>query len=136
MIGTEPRVDEPVNQTHGDLAGWLPIPMFFFSKSFVLDQILIARFVSWIFSRPLMKSFHDEGHRSLLKLCRDLCLTQGTRSVFPVLEQDVDTHSMVLVSTTEFKKGLLWAVQWVETENTHPTLLQKDSVAYQRHIGL
>jgi hypothetical protein len=51
-----------------------------------LDQNQIARLVSWIYGRPLMKPFHHEGHRSLLKLCRDLCLTQGTRSVFPVLE--------------------------------------------------
>ena len=64
----------------------------------------IARLVSWIHGRPLMKSFHDEGHQSLLKLCRDLCLTQGTEFVLPVLEQVVDTSSMVLVCTTEFKK--------------------------------
>jgi hypothetical protein len=37
------RVDEPANQTHWDLAGWLPNPMFFFRKAFLLDQIQIAR---------------------------------------------------------------------------------------------
>jgi len=67
----------------------------------VLDQIQIARLVSWINGRPLMKSFHDEGNRSLLKLCRDLCPTQGTGFVLPVLEQVVDTFSMVLVCTTD-----------------------------------
>jgi len=100
IIGTEPRVDEPANQTHWGLVGWLQDPMFFFRKAIMLDQIQIARFVSWIHGRPLMKSFHDGGHRSLLKLCRDLCLTQGTRSVLPVLEHVVDTYSMVSVSTT------------------------------------
>ena len=104
MIGREPGVEEPANQTHWDLVGLLPNPMLFFRKAFVLDQIQIVRLVSWIYGRPLMKSFHVEGHRSLLKLCRDLCLTQGTRSVFPVLEQVVDTYSMALVSTTDLKK--------------------------------
>ena len=65
VIGTEARVDEPANQTHWDLVGWSPNPMFFFRKAFVLDQIQIARLVSWIHGRPVMKSFHDEGHRSL-----------------------------------------------------------------------
>ena len=105
MIRTEPRVDEPAKQTRWDLVGWLPNQMFFFRKAFVLEEIQIARFVSWIYGRPLMKSFHDEGHRSLLKLCKDLCLTQGMRSVFPVLQQVVHTNTIeVLVSTTDFKK--------------------------------
>jgi hypothetical protein len=31
------RVDEPANQTYWDLVGWLPNPMFFLRKAFVLD---------------------------------------------------------------------------------------------------
>jgi hypothetical protein len=71
-------------------------------KSKVL--LAVARLVSWIHGRPIMKCFHDEGRCSLLKLCRNVCLAQGTGSVLPVLDQVVDTSLMVLVSTTEFRK--------------------------------
>jgi hypothetical protein len=81
-----------------------PSPTIFFRKAFVLDQVHVARLVSWVHDRPLVKSFYGEDHRPLLKLCKDLRLGQWIGFVLPVLDQVEDTPSMVLVSITELKK--------------------------------
>ena len=91
VIGTKWRVDEPANQTLCDLAGWFPGPILFFRKAFDFDQVQIARLVSWIQGRFLMKSCHDEDHRPFLTFWNHFCLIQGTGFVLPVLEHVKDT---------------------------------------------